>query len=176
MDNETRKTDEHFKLLGQECLEHLASEEESLRGFLEHALAVQESVINGAQPQDAHLQQKQDQLAIEAESLSLSRRALQEKIARHFNKPVDLVSIKALAEELDEGLANRIMGSRQRILDLTRSIEDANRKNYLLIQQTMDLMQRLHLAITGQSPAAQTYSPKGQLNRRNDNALLETEC
>lgn len=169
-------SDQDLVRLGQECLLHLEREESALRGFLQHALDVQEAVVNGSDADPAETQQKQDQLNQDAQALALARSELKLNIAKAFGKPIETVSIKLLAKQLDQRLADRIMDSRQRILDLTQSIEAANRTNFLLIQQTIDLQQRLQLAITGQAPTARTYGATGQLNRQADNAMLETEC
>lgn len=176
MNEKNTETTERLQRLGNDCVAHLEKEAESLRKFLEHALAVQESVVNGDTGDEEKLNRKQELLEAAAAALQRERLAIHEKIGQMIGKPVEATSIRTLAKHVEPALADRLMEHRQIILDLTQSIESANRTNFMLIRQTIDLQQRLHLAITGQNPAAQTYGSSGQLNRATESAIIQTEC
>jgi flagellar biosynthesis/type III secretory pathway chaperone len=162
--------------LAQECLRHLQQEENSLKRFLEHAIAVQNAVINGADLDETGLHQHQVSLEQEAALLGEAREKIRERIARHFGKSLEAVSIKELSKHLPALLASKLLSSRQRVVELTDAIASANRTNSLLIHQTIDLQQRLQLAMSGQAPTAQTYGASGQLNRAAQQTLLQTDC
>ena len=176
MNSKTQSTALPLSQLAEKCIAHLEREEASLASFVETARQIQAMIIEGQAIDDQHSISLEHRTREATALLAAQRDTLRGEIAGTLNVPMRAASIKAFAQKLDPVLRQEILQRRERILALTKLIERINRTNNVLIHQTIDLQQRLHLAITGSDHSTPTYGSSGLLNKRPSSSVIETEC
>ncbi len=158
------------------CVSHLDREVSLFKKFIEVSESIQNLVgIHSETPAPA-IEKLTQSLKAEADSVSASRAKLQTDLANCLGLRNSQVSVKKLIDSLDGELAQMIAERRAQLLDMESQIRQMNRTNTLILQQSLDLYERIVVGLTGQEISAPTYSASGQLGTADGANLLQTDC
>ena len=159
----------------QRCQSHLEKEKALLQHFMALANQMQEA-IGSAQVADLPDPATEEQrLLDEARALATTREAIQTELAEILELPVKRATIKALIDEVPGEPSATLAQLREDIIAIHGEIGVMAHTNQLLLQQSIELYQRILLAMTGQSAGGSTYSKKGQIQSSARGNLVSTD-
>ncbi len=148
--------------LGNECIEHLKLESEVLSEFITISDAIRNTI--GAQAESAVESLTAQHQAMEPRLQALNQRRLELKQKIGQLLQVDQPSIRKLERHLEPEQQSQISSMRSQVEQLAEQIRDLTLSNASLLQQSIDIYERLIVAAIGESNKPQTYLPSGHLS------------
>ena len=162
--------------LADKCRTHLERELAIIQKFVTLSEDIQESLGRSVFPQIDALQNEQQGLVDQAKDIAAHRDQIRQEISQILNQPVRQSTIRRFAECLPEEQAAPLTKLRQDILDLHGQVTQLNQANSMLLQQSIDIYQKILHSLSGQSPHSHTYSASGQVSQDSTISLVSTDC
>jgi hypothetical protein len=170
---ETPPTADHLVLT---CLAHFEQEEAMLAASLEALRAIRQHLLRGDLEGLQQALSQQQQAATTAVELGRRRQLLRARLAAQLGLPVDQVTLRTLADQATGTLRGRLLKSRQRLLDMAADIERLSRGNQALVQQSMELLQKLLGSLCSQGPGTPRYTASGTIEPGSCGHFFQARC
>ena len=159
----------------EKCVAHLAAERQLLERFIELSHDIQDLLGKNVFPEPQTRTVEQEAMAADAQRVAELRKQVKLAIAEHLSIPADQATIQKFIDSLPEQSAQLLNDERQKILDLHAEISQLSNSNALLLQQSIDIYQRILHGLAGEQPRAQIYSANGQMNRQQTLSMVSTK-
>ncbi len=152
--------------LGEKCIRHLENEYANLQNFVDICHEIQKTLGTGNQQANDELMARQKTLESQINQTGQSRDELRTAIASQLGISESEATIRQVQKLLPPAMSDRIAEFRQEIESKVESIRNLTSANNLLLQQTIDIFQRLVISLSGSEGQSQTYTASGQLRTR----------
>ena len=162
--------------LGVDCINHLKSESALLADLVTVSNSIRELLGRYDNATSETLLGEQERLQSALRQMEVHRTSLRERIARTLDIPIDQSKISEVQKRVPASMRDRIESLRSDIHESVEKIQSLTRINTLLLQQSVDIYERLLLAVSGGAPESQVYSPHGQLNQGLSGNVVQTKC
>ncbi len=166
----------HTNQIVEKCVAHLDREISLFSRFIEVSQSIQNVVGIHAGAPDAALDEITQSLKQQAGTVAESRQRLQLELSQYLGLTGGRASVKQLIDQLSGQQAEMIATRRTKLLEMESQIRSMNRTNTLILQQSLDLYERIVVGLTGQAVAPPTYSSSGEIGSSSGANLLQTEC
>ena len=134
--------------LADKCRTHLELELALIQRFVKLSEEIQESLGKSVFPQIDALQKEQNKLVDQAKHIATDREEIRQEISQLLNLPSQKSTIRRLAACLPAELAAPLTTLRQEILDLHGQVTQLNQANSMLLQQSIDIYQKILLKLS----------------------------
>ena len=161
--------------LGEKCIQHLEMEHSNLQSFVEICNDIQNTLGTGSSQKNHELVERQTSIDAQITQTAENREQLRREIAEQLGIPESSATIRLVQESLPQQQAEKITEYREAIETRIETIRSLTNTNNLLLQQTIDIFQRLVLSLTGADGKSQTYNSSGQLRTRLTNNDIVVE-
>jgi len=157
------------------CLHHLVSERQLLERFVEHSQQIHDSLGSSVFPSDESIREIEQHLTTNADKVSAERARIRQMIVVQMNVSEKDATVKNFADKLTEQQAAPLLEQRKEILRLHKQIASMSESNALLLQQSIDIYQRILQSLAGHSTPSQTYSSSGKVTSQSTVSLVSTQ-
>jgi len=154
---------------------HLAAETTLLKRFIDLSRSIQDLLGKDLFPAPQTQSTEQDAIRAEAIEVAASRQALRAAIAQHLGIPESQATLQKLIDSLPAADAQLLVDERQKLLGLHSEITQLSNSNAILLQQSIDIYQRILHGLSGEQPRTHIYSANGQVNRETSLSMLSTQ-
>ncbi len=143
-------------------ISHLREEEQTLAILLVAVREIRHALMN----RDG--ERLTQALQAEAESFQMGelmrdkRATLRRQLAEQLQMPADEVTLSSLESVVSIGTRGKLAKCRQRLQEMSDELLRLNRQNAAMIQQTLELTERIVGQLTGSGPHFTSYSATGQ--------------
>jgi len=135
-----------------------------LKHFIDVCKSIRSVLGNSDEETIDKLMAEQKEIESRAKTIHKDRQDLRHQIALFLGEPDSQASIREIEEELGPPISVEIEQLRKEIENSIAEIQSLSSTNTVLLQQTVDIFQRLIMAVSGKPPATQTYTNHGTLH------------
>ena len=168
----SNSSEAQLQQLGNECIQHLERECANLESFVKICDEIQNTLGTGDQEANNRLMQQQQEIENRIAETSQSRETLRVEIARQLQLPEASATIREVQSLLPQEQGDKISNLRSEIESRVDSIRALTNTNNLLLQQTIDIYQRMMMSLSGTEERSKTYTSSGQLRARIGNNVV----
>jgi hypothetical protein len=158
------------------CLTHLAREEAMLATTVEVLREVRRGLLKSDLDVLTRALEQQREAADAAVELTDQRRRLRERWSGELGVSTEQLTFRTLAERSSGVLRARLLASRRRLLQMAGEIEQLNRGNQALIQQSVGLLQLLLGSLNGQGSGTTRYTASGDIEPGGCGPFIQSRC
>jgi hypothetical protein len=158
------------------CLAHFEQEEAMLAASLQALRELRRQLLRGDLDGLQQALAQQQQAAGSAADLVRRRQLLRQRLAAQLGLPLERTTLRTLAEQATGTLRARLLQARQRLLDMAGEIERLSRGNQALVQQSLDLLQKLLGSLSSQTPGSPRYTATGQIEPGSCGHFFQARC
>jgi len=166
---------EQIDLVGK-VIAHLDRETQSLRDLIESLESVRVHVISRDLTALGEALAGHQQVQAMIDNIQQDRLALRGGLAKATGLPLDEVTIREFAELVDDKNRRELLTRREQLSQLVIRARQLSESNLMLVQHSMGLFQQLLQCLATDDAPASQYAASGQLSKRHDRTLFQTEC
>jgi hypothetical protein len=162
--------------LARTCLSHFAEEEAMLQETLEVLLAVRSALVHGDRDDLSVALASQEHTVRSVQTIHEKRMSVRRIMADLLGVPLRSVTLHLLAERVGGETGDGILDYRRRLTQLTAEVQRIHRANAALIHQSISLLERLLVQLTGGDDGGGRYGPMGVVDSGHGGSMIQARC
>jgi flagellar biosynthesis/type III secretory pathway chaperone len=150
--------------LTQQVMALLAQESGLYRNFLELLHQEKEAAVQLDLDRLQQVGRVKDELTDRLGRLESRRQKALTEMAARLEIPVEAVTVRALAQHLDEPYSQQLRQLRAELLTIIQSVQEANKQNQALLAHSMDLLKGSYQLLNRLTADSPVYARTGSVS------------